>query len=195
MRRGKPHSYVLRDTGMSVVFWLGSAVAVALVIDAFVRGEVWSILLTSTIAALAVWLLGMVLFHPHVRYNDSLIVVTNIGRVHEIPWNHVVTVRQNLSLTFELDDGRRIQASGVTAPRDRGLIMGTLTRGKLGAGSADFHKYADALRMLQDDAAKGDAPVVSRWDVRALAIGAALALAVAVVVILSAATSSAGIAA
>jgi hypothetical protein len=175
MSRTRPHSYVLRDTGMSVVFWLGSSVAVALVVDAFVRGDLWPILLTTTIAALA--------------------VVTNIGRVHEIPWNHVVTVRQNLSLTFELDDGRRIQASGVTAPRDRGLIMGTLTRGKLGAGSADFHKYADALRMLQDDAAKGDAPVVSRWDVRALAIGGALALAVAIVVIISAATASAGIAA
>jgi hypothetical protein len=91
--------------------------------------------------------------------------VTNIGRVHVLPWSRVVTVRQNLTLGFELDDGRRIAATGVTAPRGRGLMLGGLTKGQLGVGSEDFHRNADALRPLQAEAARTDAPVVSRWDV------------------------------
>ena len=189
MSRNKPHSYVVRDTGISVAFWLVVAVGVVIVGDALFRGDLWRFVMTASIVALVLWALGMVMFHPHIRYNDARVVVTNIGRIYEVPWNRVVAVRQGLSLTLELDDGRRVRASGVTAPRDRGLVLGTLTRGKLGAGSTEFHKYADALRLLQDGASTSDSPVVSRWDVRALALGAALALAVAVEVIVVAVSS------
>jgi len=183
MRRKRPYSYVVRDTGISVAFWLVTAVGVVLVGDAVLRGNVWQLVLTASIVGLVVWALGLVMFHPHIRYNDDRVVVTNIGRIHEIPWGRVAAVRQSLTLTIELDDGRRIRAIGVAAPRDRGLIMGTLTRGKLGAGSLEFHKYADALRAIHDEATTSDAPVESRWDVRALAIGAVLALAVATEII------------
>ena len=189
MSRNKPHSYVVRDTGISVAFWLVTAVGVVLVGAAVVRGDIWQLVVTASIVGLVVWALAMVLFHPHVRYNDAGVVVTNIGRIHEIPWTRVAAVRQSLNLIIELDDGRRIRASGVTAPRDRGLIMGTLTRGKLGAGSLEFHKYADALRLLQEGAAKSDAPIVSRWDTRWLAVGAVLVLAVVVEAILGAVAS------
>ncbi len=190
MTRPRARSYLLRDTGTSVVFWLVVAVGVVIVGDSVIRGTILQAATTTAVTGLVLWAVGMALFHPHVRYDEQRAVVTNIGRIHEIPWSRVVTVRQNLSLTFELDDGRRIQAAGVTAPRDRGLIAGTLTRGKLGAGSADFHKYADALRLLQDGSATSDTPVVSRWDARALAIGGGLALAVAVLVTISAATAA-----
>ena len=185
MKGAKPRRYVVRDTGTSIAFWLVVAVGVVIAGDSFFRGDVGRALATVAVVALVLWAVGMVLFHPHIRYDDKRVIVTNIGRIHEIPWNHVVTVRQNLTLTFELDDGRRISASGVSAPRDRGLILGTLTRGKLGAGSMEFHKYADALRLLQDGATTSGTPVVSRWDVRALTIGGVLALAVAVVIIIA----------
>ena len=183
MRGARPRSYLVRDTGTSVAFWLVVAVGVVMVGDAVVRGNLATLVLTASIVALALWAVGMVLFHPHIRYDDVRVVVTNIGRVHEIPWSRVVAVRQSLTLTFELDDGRRLRASGVSAPRDRGLILGTLTRGKLGAGSTEFHKYADALRLKQDGAATTEAPIVSRWDARALVLGAALALVLATVII------------
>jgi len=185
VKGAKPRSYVVRDTGISVAFWLVLAVGVALVADPIIRGNLSQIASTASIVGLVVWALGMVLFHPHVRYDKERVVVTNIGRIYEIPWSRVAAVRQALTLTIELDDGRRIRASGVTAPRDRGLIMGTLTRGKLGAGSLEFHKYADALRLLQDGAATSDAPVVSRWDVKALALGGVLVLAVIAVLVVS----------
>jgi hypothetical protein len=186
MKRFGARSYLVRDTGVSVAFWLVVAVGLLIAVDAVVHGSAWQIAATVSIVALVLWVLGLVLFHPHIRYDDERVVVTNIARVHEIPWSRVVAVRQNLSLTFELDNGRRITASGVTAPRDRGLVLGTLTRGKLGAGSADFHRYADALRLKQDGAAASSAPIVSQWDRGALAIGAVLALAVVVVMLLAA---------
>lgn len=184
MRRPRARGYLVRDTGVSVAFWLVFAVGFLIVVDSIFRGDLWKLAATASIVALVLWAVGMVLFHPHIRYDDERVEVTNIGRVHEIPWAHVVTVRQGLSLTIELDDGRRIMANGVTAPRDRGLVMGTLTRGKLGAGSTEFHKYADALRLLQNGSETSAAPVVSRWDVQALAIGGALALAVVIVAVI-----------
>lgn len=186
MTGAQPHSYVARDTGTSVAFWLVAAVGMLLAIDAIVRGDLARSAATVSIVALVVWALAMVLFRPHLRYDDTRVVVTNIGRIHEIPWGHIAAVRQNLNLTILLDDGRRINAIGVTAPRDRGLISGTLTRGKVGLGSLEFHKTADAMRLLHDKAPKDSTPVVSRWDLPALAIGAALAVTVVAVAIANA---------
>lgn len=177
---GPAHSYVLRDTVMAVVFWLAAALGVVLVGDPILRGDLALVASTAPIVAFAVWALWMLLFHPHLRYDEERAVVTNIGRVHELPWSRVVTVRQNLTLAFELDDGRRIAATGVTAPRGRGLMLSGLTKGKLGVGSEEFHRNADALRPIQSAAAATDAPVVSRWDVVPLAIGAVLAVLVIV---------------
>ena len=174
------HSYVLRDTLTTVVFWIAVALGAVLAGDPLVRGDLVQFGRTAPIVALVLWFLWMVMFHPHVRYDDHRVVVTNIGRVHELPWSRVVTVRQSLSLTFELEDGRRIRATGVTAPRDRGLVLAGLTRGKMGVGSGDFHHNADALRPVQAAAAPTSDPVVSRWDVIPLAIGAVVAVAVVV---------------
>ena len=180
MARAPRHSYVLRDTVTSVVFWLGAALGVVLVGDPLLRGDLALVGTTAPIVALVVWVLFLVMFHPHIRYDDERAVVTNIGRVHELPWSRVVTVRQNLNLAFELDDGRRISAIGVTAARGRGLVLSGLTKGRMGVGSEEFHQHADALRPLQAAAARTDAPVVSRWDTVPLAIGAVLVVAVAV---------------
>lgn len=178
MARSPRHSYVVRDTVTSVVFWLGTALGVVLVGDPILRGDGALFAATAPFVALALWLLFVVIFHPHIRYDEERAVVTNIGRVHDLPWSRVVTVRQNLNLGFELDDGRRISAVGVTAARGRGLILSGLTKGKLGVGSEEFHQHADALRPLQEAAARTDAPVVSRWDTVPLAIGAVLVVAV-----------------
>lgn len=177
---GPRHSYVLRDTVTAVVFWLAAALGVVLVGDAAFRGDLARVAVSAPIAAFVLWILWMVMLHPHIRYDEDRVVVTNIGRVHVLPWTRVVTVRQKLNLTFELDDGRVIRATGVTAPRDRGLLLSGLTKGRLGAGSANYHRNADVLRPLRDAAAPTDASVVSRWDAVPLLIGAVLVLAVGI---------------
>ncbi len=183
------HSYVLRDTVMAIVFWLAAALGVVLVGDPVLRGDLVLVAVTAPIVALALWVLWMVLFHPHIRYDEQKVVVTNIGRVHVLPWSRVVAVRQTLSLGFELEDGRRIAATGVTAPRGRGLMLSGMTRGRMGVGSEDFHRNADALRPLQAAAATTDAPVVSRWDRVPLLIGAGLAVLVVIDLIVLAAAA------
>lgn len=177
---GPRHSYVLRDTVTSVVFWLAVALGVVLVGDPLVRGDLDGFAATAPIVALVLWVLFMVMFHPHLRYDDERAIVTNIGRVHELPWSRVATVRQHLNLSFELVDGRRISAVGVTAKRGRGLVLAGLTKGKLGVGSEEFHQNADALRPFQESAAPNDDVVVSRWDTVPLSVGAVLVAAVVV---------------
>ena len=180
MANAPAHSYVLRDTFTSVVYWFAVAVGVVLVGEPLVRGALPLVATTAPIVALVLWALWMVLFHPHVRYDDQRAVVTNIGRVYELPWSRVAAVRQHLSLTFELDDGRRIGATGVTAPRDRGLVLAGLSRGKLGVSSGNYHHNADALRSVQETAPPSPDPVVSRWDRVPLTIGAVLVVAAAI---------------
>lgn len=171
------HSYVLRDTAMLIVFWLAVAGGAYLLIDAAIRSE-WQVLAaTAGIVAFALWVLWMCLAHPHVRSFEDRVVITNIGRVHDVPWSRVLEVRQHLNLVFELDDGRSIRALGVTAKRDRGLVLGTLTGGRAGAGSGRFHDDRDDLERLRAAAVASDAPAVSRWDVGPLVVGAVVTLA------------------
>jgi hypothetical protein len=175
--RSAVHSYVLRESLSTVVFWFAVALGGVLAGEPLVSGDVTRFATTAPVVALVLWVLWMVLFHPHVRYDEQRVVVTNIGRVHDLPWARVVAVRQNLSLNFELDDGRRINATGVTAPRGRGLVLAGLTRGKLGVSSGDFHQNADALRPIQAAATPTDESVVSRWDTVPLLVGAVLVVA------------------
>lgn len=180
MTRAPAHSYVLRDTVTSVVFWLAVVLGVVLVGDPILRGDLALFATTAPFVAIALWALFLVMLHPHIRYDEERVVVTNIGRVHELPWSRVVAVRQNLNLAFELDDRRRITAVGVTASRGRGLVLSGLSRGKMGVGSEEFHQHADALRPFQAAARTSNAPVVSRWDTVPLLVGAALAVALVV---------------
>jgi hypothetical protein len=181
--RGTRHSYVLRDTTTSVAFWLAAALGAVLAGDPLVRGDLGAFARTAPIVAFVVWLLWMLLFHPHLRYDDERVAITNIGRVHVLPWSRVVAVRQKLNLMFELDDGRWIRSTGVTAPRDRGLLLSGLTKGRMGAGSVNYHRNADALTPLREAAAPSDEAVVSRWDAVPLLVGAVLVVAATVDVI------------
>ena len=183
MAAGSRQRYVLRDTAPTVVFWLVTAVGVVLVGDPVLRGDVVGVAATVPIVAFALWVLELVLYHPHIRYNDDELVLTNIGRVHEVPWARVVAVHQNLSLRFELDDGRSLGAFGVAAPRERGLVLAGLSRGKVGAGATHFHQNADAMRHFVGGGTSDDRPVVSRWDVVQLAVGAGLAVAAVIDVV------------
>lgn len=178
-----PHSYVLRDSWMAAVFWIAVAGTMLLLGDTLLRGAWAAFAVTTEIAGFALWVLWMVLYRPHLRYDEQRVVVTNIGRIVDIPWSRVVSVSQRLNLSFRLDDGRVVRAFGVTAPRERGIVLGTLTRGKEGAGSDRFHDRADDLERFRDAAARDNAPAVVRWDIVPLVVGAVLAVSFAVGVI------------
>jgi hypothetical protein len=174
---------VIRDTVTSVVFWLAAALGVVFVGDPVLSGDLPRFAATAPIVAAVIWVLWLVMFHPHIRYDEERVVVTNIGRVHVLPWSRVVAVRQKLNLAFELDDGRWVRATGVTAPRDQGLLLSGLTKGRMGAGSANYHRNADILTPMREAAVPSDEAVVARWDAVPLLIGAVLLVALVVDVV------------
>lgn len=193
---GGPPAYrhVLRDTTPLVAFGLLCVIAGIFLVEAAVRGGVASIAVTATLAAGPLAAIWLVLVHPHVRWDSREVVVTNIGRTHRVPWSRVAAVRQNLSLSFELSDGKALRAVAVSAPRDRGLVASALTRGRLGFGTAEVHRHADALRAYHEtqatrfdptDEGGSSGSVDSRWDVVPLCVVGALLLITAVTVLTS----------
>lgn len=178
----KEYRLVLRDASPLVAFGLIAVLAAVFVVDGFVRRGVDAGLPTLAIAVGPIAALWLVLVHPHVRWNPREVVVTNIGRVHRLPWPSIVTIRQNRGLGFGLVDGRTVVAVAVSAPRDRGLVMSAITRGKFGVGSVEIHRHADALRSYQESEALrlpagAPAPLpTTGWDVRPLAVAGGLLL-------------------
>lgn len=178
--------YVLRDTGSILVFWIGCCVLAAIAAEAIVRGDGSYTALVLPLGLLILWVLWLVLFHPQLRYNPQRAIVTNIGRIHEIPWGRVSAVRQRLNVTFELRDGSTIRAAGVTAARGGGHVVRRITSDRVGDPSVGFDQRAAALDALRDAAAPSDSPVVSRWDTYALGIGAVLLVIAAIAVLIAA---------
>ena len=164
---------VVRDTGPLVVFGVAMVVAAFLLGEMVVRGDWRSFGVSLPFGLLIAWVLWLVLVNPHVSYNTERVRVVNIGRIHDLPWARLTAVRQRLGIAFETDSGPTIVAVGATAPRGRGVVVGGIT-GQL-PNAADFSKNANPLEAMRVAAAPSDAQVTSRWDTRALAIGAVLA--------------------
>lgn len=176
---GPEREYVIRDTSLLVVFWLGVVALAALVVllGTPLFGSDWSLFgFLLPPALLLAWTLWLVLYHPQVRYNPTRALVINIGRVHELPWARVSAVRQRLTLVFDLTNGRTVTAAGVSAPRGAGTVVGGIS-GRLGEAATHFNRNAEALDAQRASAAPTDAQAVSRWDVVPLVIGAVLLVA------------------
>ncbi len=192
---GSPvYRHVLRDTTPLVAFGLLCVIAAVFLVEAAIRADGKSLPVTAALVLGPLGAIWLVLVHPHVRWDSQEVVVTNIGRTHRVAWSRVASVRQNLSLSFELSDGRKLTAVAVSAPRDRGLVANALTRGRLGFGSVEVHRHADALRAYHEtqaapfDPSPGDGSsgtLDSRWDVIPLSIVGVLLVITAVTALTS----------
>lgn len=99
--------------------------------------------LGAHLALLLAWALWIALYRPSVRYDENRVVVTNIGRVHVLPWGQIAAVDQGLNLVFRLRDGRTLNAWGSPYPRRPGnieLMLDRRTRPEY-----DFHRNAAML--------------------------------------------------
>ncbi|HEV7743226.1 MAG TPA: hypothetical protein VGO65_12495 [Pseudolysinimonas sp.] len=149
--------------GSSVVAFAFVVAAVVLLLgDAVIRGS-WAVGARGAgPGALVVWGAWMLLVRPSIRVLPDRAVITNVGRITEVPWARVVDIRRKLQLVFELDDDRRLEAWGSPfASRRR----------------TDDDPSLIALRgawMSAQDASSG--AVVRRPDSVALLIGAAAVL-------------------
>jgi hypothetical protein len=168
----------MRSATAVITFWVGAVVLLVAVGIAFAQADwrlFWVLLGPSLLLA---WIFWIALFRPAVHYDQVGAVVINIGRRHVLPWDHVTNVRQGISLTFDLDTGKSVQAWGVPAPRRPGIIAGAIDRRT--RPTHDLHHDADVLDGVRQSASAGSEPVSSRWDRIPLVIGAVLVVVVVV---------------
>jgi hypothetical protein len=171
--------YVIRTTSTQVAFWVGTVVLLVVVGTPLVRAD-WGLFgFVLPIALLIAWLLWILLYRPAVHYDDHGAVVVNIGRIHTLPWGHVLALQQRLNLIFELDNGTSVHAWGAPLPRGPGNVAQNFDR-RTRPPVDEFHHNADVLDSYRRVAAPSDAPLSRRYDVVPLAIGAVLIVAVLV---------------
>ena len=177
-RTARARPYVVRAASAVITFWVGVVVLAAVVIAPAVSGQWRLFWFVTGPALLLAWILWVVLYRPAVRYDDAGAVVTNVGRVHVLPWSRVAGVRQGINLVFELDEGKPVGAVGAPAPKRTGNLAGNFDRRTRPVET--FHREAELLDGVRKAAAPSPDPVVHRWDVTPLVIGAVLVLAVVV---------------
>ena len=171
-RPGSATRYTFRGASAVITFWVGIAVLV-IIVGSPVANRDWRVFAFALGPSLLLaWLLWIALYRPAVHYDDARVVVVNIGRRHVLPWGHVTNVRQGIGMIFELDVGKPVIAYGVPAPRQAGNIASTIDRRTRPA--FDLNREADLLDGVRRSATPCSDPVVSKWEVVPLLLGAVL---------------------
>lgn len=163
---------MLRATSSLVSFWVSVVVAILLLGDAAVRGRWDVVAVAAAPVAFAVWVMWLLLWRPGIRVAADRAVVTNIGRIHDLPWSRVADVTDRMQVVFGLDDGTTVKSWG--GPFSRG----SRSRGR--QADADTARALDVIERAREASAPTDDPVRHRWDAVALSAGAVLAIIVAV---------------
>jgi hypothetical protein len=176
--RKNPDEYVLRSSSGVITFWLGAVVMAGVLAIPLVQADWRLFWFLFAPALLFTWTFWIVLYRPAVYYDPARAIVVNGGRTHVLPWGHVTNVRQAISMVFELDAGKPVQAWGVPAQRRRGIIGSALDRRT--RPTHELHQEADLLDSFRRVAPPAPEPVSASWDIVPLAIGAVLVIAVVV---------------
>ncbi len=177
-QKARARRHVVRSAGAVIPFWIGAVILAVVVGTPLVLAD-WRLFgFVIAPALLLAWVLWFILYRPAVHYDDAGAVVINFGRVHVLPWARVTSIRQGISLVFDLDTGKPVSAFGAPAPRRTGNVMSNFDRRTRPVES--FHREAELLDGFRLAAAPDSAPVTTHWDAVPLVIGAVLLLAVAV---------------
>jgi energy-coupling factor transporter transmembrane protein EcfT len=158
-----------RATSTVVVFWVSVAFAALLVGDAVFRGAWSTVLAYLPPVLLVLWVLWLVLWRTSVRALPDRVIVTNLVRIHDVPWDRVAEVRQRGQVTLELDDSRQLLCWGGPFPAKPGIPRSSRRR------PAD--SFAATLDHYRRSAPPSTEPVRRRWDVVAIVLGIVLVLA------------------
>ena len=160
----------MRAGGSAFAFAAVAVVGALLVIDAVLRGSGAEVLRIAGPVLAVVWAAWLLLLRPSIRIRPDAAVVTNVGRITEVPWGRIVDIRRRLQLVLDLDDGRHLEAWGSPFVSKR--------------RPADDPSLA-TLRGAWLSAGASDAAVIRRVDVVGLLVGvvalAAAGLSLAVV--------------
>lgn len=157
----------LRATSSLISFWCAVGLAVFLMGDAAVRGR-WDIVgRWLPTALLVLWVLWLFLYRSSVTLKADRLVVTNLARVHDIPWSRVDAVVDVPQLIVELDDSTRVICWG-------GPFSGRAARNR---GEDQLGPVLGAIDARRGAAPGSAEPARRRWDAPVLIAGAVLTVA------------------
>ena len=181
-RKKASDEYTLRSGSSVVVFWIGTIVLAIVVVVPLVSGQLRVFAFAIAPALFLIWALWIALYRPAVQYDSDRAVVTNMGRTHVLPWPRVSRIRQGIGLQFELVGGGHVTAVAVPPPRRTGNVASFFDRRTRPV--QDVTRDAEMLESVRVAAAPGTDPVVSRWDLIPLGIGAVLVVAVIIEILI-----------
>lgn len=161
-----------RATSTVITFWVAVGFATVLVGDAVFRGAWSTVLAYLPPVLLVLWVLWLALWRTSVRALPDRVIVTNLVRIHDVPWSRVAEVRQRGQVTLELDDSRQLVCWGAPFPPKPGARRTGRRR--------PVESFATILDHYRGSAPRSSEPVTRRWDLVAIAPGVVLVLAVIV---------------
>jgi hypothetical protein len=165
-----------RAGSATAVLVVSAVVAVALLLDAAVRGGVPTALLLAPWVLLLLWGVYVTSFASHVRTDADGITVQNLLRRTRVPWAEVEDISFHLQLRIHTRDGRRITCwGGPAAARPPRRPLAGSPDARVPAPMRDLDRILEAWESARE-AGSGSGDVVRAWDVPAVVCGAILVI-------------------
>ncbi|WP_460853938.1 hypothetical protein [Nocardioides montaniterrae] len=103
------HTHTIRSRGSLVIWSIGAGAGLLALID-LALGDPGALVHAGAPILLALWVLGIVLARPVIRYDADGLVVVNPLVVTEMGWGAVEAVVRRTQVVVVLADGRRVTA-------------------------------------------------------------------------------------
>lgn len=164
-----------RSGSAAAVLVLSAVVAVALLVDAAVRGGVLTALLLAPWVLLAVWGVYLVSFASFVRTDADGLTVQNFLRRTRVPWSQVAEIEFHYQLRITTREGRRLSCwGGPAAGRPPRRPVGG-PEDRIPAALRDLDRIIESWDAAKEEG-RGSGAVHRGWDAPAAAAGAVLAV-------------------
>ena len=156
-------SQTLRAASSLFAFWAVVGIVTFLMGDAVVRGAWGFVGRWMPLALLIIWVFWVMLWRSSIRLERERVTVTNLLRVHVVPWSQIVEVRQGPQIRLDLRGGTHIDCWGGPFPPRPGF------RRQVPENTA-----VELMESTRESAPRSAEVLRAYWDVPALAVGGIL---------------------
>lgn len=160
---GNSEHTTLRAPSSLVAFWAVVGITALLMGDAAVRGAWGFVGRWLPLALLIIWVFWLLLWRSSIRVESAQVVVTNLLRVHVVPWSSVIEVIQGPQIRLELRDGSRIDCWGGPFP-PRSVMRRHLLE----------NEAVNLMEATRESAPRSADTPRAYWDMPVLAVGCIL---------------------
>lgn len=153
----------LRATSTLVAFWAVVGISAFLVGDAAFRGAWGFVGRWLPLVLFIVWAFWVMLWRSSIRVERERVVVTNLLRVHVVPWPRVAQVVQGPQIRLEMHDGTRLDCWGGPFPPRPAL-----------RGGGRENTAVDLMESARESSPRSTEKPLTYWDVPVLIVGCIL---------------------